>query len=903
MTMRLVAKLRHLLGRGARLRRLEEEMRTHVDLLTEEGLRQGLTLAEARRRAHLAFGNVLATREESEDALGWPRLESWVHDARIASRSLLRRPAFAASLVAILALGIGVTTAIFTLVRGVLWQPLPVPHPAELHVTLSKDHRPTRLSAPALRRLEADPAVVGRVLGYTDNCRLTLRVDNGAAEPVQGQFVNGGFFSALQIGALRGRVFTAADHPPGEPAALAVISWHWWQRKLAGDPEVVGRTLRLNGVNVTVIGVAPKSFAGVSLGASPDLWLPLGLHAALGAQPSAWSVSRDDKPIELRDWVRDEHVAWVMAMVRVTPGTATAQGALEAAWRPQLAAFSDVVEDPAARLELSRDVPHLAPSPEGYSSTRNRFRTVGLTLSLLVGAVILVTAANSSTLLLLRMLARTRELGVRLALGAGRWRLARGALMEGLVLSGAGAVLGLIIGLWLTPLLAEWLVPGAVDVLPGVNGAMLGLLAGLAVALGLGLGAGPAWLSAHLSPQTILQQRGAGLKGSLRLGRMLIVLQLALSVLLISVAASLALDLRRVLNAELGYARESVITTFFDYRAAGFTRPQEAGVTAHLRQAAAALPRVRAVGFAGSGVLSGSRSQSGVYFRGTGVKQPDDSVQTESIDEHYFSAMGMTLLRGRGFTADDRENTPHVAIISQRLAREVFGAADPIGRRFGFDQNPSPEDWEIVGIAGDARVNDVRADPAALFYLPLAQWGKSPHCLVVRVEGDAAIARELLRRQVSAAEPALMFTQWRTLEERVRQWVSNDVAAVRLTAGFGVLATLLAAIGVFGALGYLVASRSREIAVRLAIGAEPSRVGRDIVREALVLGLAGAALGLGLALALPHWLGSWMMTGLRTDWFAIALAVGAGLVAALLGGLWPARRAAKVDPLTLLRSE
>ncbi|MEJ1973490.1 MAG: ABC transporter permease [Lacunisphaera sp.] len=900
---RPVEKLRHFFGRTARLRRLEEEMRTHVDLLTEEGVRRGLARDEARRQAHLAFGNVLSTREETEAALGWPGLESLGLDLRIALRSLARRPAFALSLVLILALGLGVTTAIFTFVRGMLWQPLPVPNPQELYLAYDQTaaHRPFRLGAPTVHRLEADPATAGRVVAYAGNAQLALRLGDAPAEPVNAQFVSGGFFRGLQLGAARGRLLEPIDDELGRPRPVAVASWTWWQSKLGGDPAAIGRAIRLNGQEITVVGVTPPDFTGISLGSRPELWLPKGLHAGMRVQLSASTSSKGEGP-KLEDWVRDDRVSWLNIMVRAGPGgTAAAQAAIDAAWQPQLATLLDNIEDAGERAEFGKRRPILAPSPQGYSSTRNGFRGAGFTLSLLVAAMLCVTVANISTLLLLRMLGRSRELGVRLALGAGRWRLARGVLLEGVLLSFGGAAAGLLLSTWLTALLGRWLAPGVP--LPGVDATLLLGLALLAMILGLLLGALPAWLSARLSPQAILQQRATGGRGSLRFGRGLIVLQLAVSVLLVAVAASLALDFRRVVHADLGYARESVITTFFDVRGAGFGQEQDEAVKTRLRQAAIALPQVQAVGFAAGGALSNSTSTSGVFFRGEGVNQPKDSVQHEEIDEGYLGAMGMTLLRGRGFTADDRLGRPQAAIVSLRLARQIFGEANPVGRRFGFGPTADGDDWEIVGVVADSRVNGVREEPAPMFFLPQAQNQTPPGCLVIRVSGDAAAAREQLQKAVSAAEPTLMFSRWLTIEERVQQWMRNDLAAVRLTAGFSLLATLLAVIGVLGTLGYLVASRSREIAVRLAIGAEPGQVWRDLVREALRLGLAGAGLGLVLSLAVLSALGAKMMTGLHIDWLAITLAAVAGVLAAVVGGLLPARRAARVDPLALLKAE
>jgi predicted permease len=790
---------------------------------------------------------------------------------------------------------------VFSLLRGVLWQTLPAARPHELQRVARADGEPFLLSYPTVQRL-TEGGWGGRAIAYSNPTRVALRVDESPAEPLQVQFVHGDFFPALQFAPGLGRLLGPEDDRVAAPQAVAVVSWHWWRRRFDADPGIVGRTLRLNGQEVTVVGVAPERFAGVTLGDGVECWLPAGLHAPLRARPSALTFSRSG-PVPLDQWTRDERALWFNALLRVPPGTG-AQGALEAAWQPQLQAALDVFSDAETQAEWRRQPPRLHPAARGFSETREEFRRSGLTLAALVGAVLLVTAANTATLLLLRMLARRHEIGVRQALGASRWRLVRGAMLEGVLLSSLGAAAGVLVGVGLTPLLADWLVPGARDALPGLDRTLVGALAGLALLLGLSLGAAPAWIVARHAPQRALQQRDGSGPGSGRLGRALIVLQLALSVFLLGVAGAIALDLRRVMQAPAGYDRESVVAVFFNLAAAGIRPADQPAVLERLRAAAETLPQVRSVGFAAGGALSGSRSASGTFFRGAGARSPADrQIQHENIDHRYFEAMGMPLVRGRGFAETDRADSPRVAVISQRLAREVFGDADPVGRRFGFDREASAEDWEIIGVVPDARVNGVREEPPAMYYLPLTQWQDHAGCMVIRLDGDPAAALETLRRTVAAAEPGLVFSRWRTLEERAELWLGRDRAVARLTAGFGLLATALAALGVFGALGHLVASRSREIAVRLALGAEPARVWRGVLRDAVLLGLLGAGLGVLLAALLPHALGSWMLTGIRPDWGAIALAAGAGLLAAVLGGLLPARRAAQVDPLALLRSE
>lgn len=878
-------------------------MRTHLEMSIDEGIRSGLAPAEARRRAQLAFGNTLATREGVTDALGWPVLESIWQDLCQSARSLYRRPLFTLSLVAVLALGIGGTVSITSLVRSVLLAPLPVPHPDEIHLAVATiDGKPQLLSAPTLQRLASATTFRGGIAGYSDNCRVALGGDEQPVEPVAAQFVTVDFFRTLGVPAAYGRTFTAADDRLGEPAAVGVVSWEFWQRRFGGDPAAVGRTVRLNGLPVAVVGVAPKRFRGVSLGDDADLWLPLGLHAPLRVSPSHRTIS--DGPVVLDDRVRDDRVAWLNLLLRLPADCqADAAGALVAAWQPHCDRVAAIMHDPQDRAEYAKRAPRIVPAPQGYSNLRNGFRRTGLTLSLLVGAVVLVATANSATLLLLRLLSRTRELGVRLALGAGRLRLASGFMMEGLLLSAAGAAVGLLLAGGLTPLLAEWLVPGAVVGVGGVDGTLVGLLAVLAVLLGLVLGGVPAWFGARLAPQAVLQRQLGGPRGSLRFGRALIVFQLALSVVLIAVAGALALDLRRTLQASCGYARESVVTAQFNFASAGIEAVRQPAVLERLRTAARELPQVQAVGFAACGLLGGGRLSSRLYLRGDGVRQPADATQHENIDREYFSALGMTLLQGRVFEITDTAGSPRVALISQRLSREVFGGADPVGRRFGFGVKAGAEDWEIVGVVADARVNSVREEPPVLIYTPLTQWRQDAGFLAIRVAGDAEALRPALEARVKAVEPGLLFVRWLTVQERIERGVRNERATVRLTAGFGLLATLLAGIGVFGSLGYLVTTRSHAIAVRLAVGAAPGMVWRGVVCEAFWLGLCGALGGVILAWLLPLWMGAWLMAELRPSWLALGSAAASGLLAALLGGLLPARRAAKIDPLVLLKAE
>lgn len=900
--MRILRKLHNLFGRRARLRRLEEEMRTHVEFLVEEGVRSGLSPEEARRRAHLAFGNELATREESEASLGWPVLEAFWQELRLVCRGLVRRPALSLSVVGILALGIGATGALSSLIRAVYLTPLPVPHPEQIHLAMAPDGYPKLVSRPTVGRLASDPSLVGRVAGYSDVAGAALSVDGRPPESVSVQFVTSDFFRVLGVGAGQGRYFEGADDRVGEPSAVVVLSWSFWQRRLGGRAGVVGTELRFNGVPVTVVGIGPKEFRGVSLGNGADAWLPAGMHAPLRISPSCWTIS--DHHLRLDEWSRVDDASWLSLLLRIPPVAAADAGdALRTAWQPHLDRVLPIIRDAEERAEYTKTAPHLVQAPGGYSHVRGDLRRVGSTLALLVAAMVLATMTNSATLLLLRLLSRIRELGVRLALGAGRWRLTCGALLEGVVLSAVGAAGGLVFCWWFTPVVARWIVPAAED-LVGVDAGLVGALAVVGLVLGLLIGAAPAWAAARLLPQSVLQRRVVGSRESLRLGRGLIVVQLALSVLLVAMAGALALDLRRTLQASYGFTREAVITSRFRFSVAGIEADRQPAVLEHLRAVAKELPQVQSVAFAASGPLNNSTSRSRIWFRGDGVRQPTAGTQHECADPAYFETLGIPLLQGRGLAETDFSEARRVAVISRGLARATFGDSDPVGRRFGFSAEPGDDDdWEIVGVVADAMVNSVHASAPPMFYTPLTQWRNPASCIVVRVAGDAAGIRQSLASRIAAAEPTLLFSEWLTMEERIQRGVRDDRVTVRLTAGFGVLATLLAGIGVFGTLGYLVSSRSHGIAVRLAVGADPGAMWRGVVREAALLGLLGVAGGATCAWILPRWLGAWLTTELGVDWVAVLLAMTVGLLAAVVGSLLPARRAARIDPLVLLKAE
>lgn len=897
----LLARFRDWFRRRSLEADFDAEMRFHLEQLEEDLRGRGMSPAEARLAARREFGNATRAREDLRERAGFPLVDEFFRDLRHAWRGLRRRPMLACGVVLVLCIGLGGAGTLASLTRAVLFAPLPVPEADELHLVVAPERaEPERLSYQSVRRLDT-LLEGGSAAGYSGNGSFNVRREGQPLQRARGQLVTGNFFGLLGLEPLAGRLLTPADDAPGAPA-VAVASHAWALQAFGTAQAAIGQEVWVNQQLVAIVGVLPARFQAITFGQHSDLWLPASLQKPVHYAGNAWIFSNDDRPND-PDWTREERVKWMTALLRLPPrARPSAAAALEEAVKPQREQFILAVQDPAEREAIAHERLAVVQAPGGFSPVRTAFRPLSMLLAGLVATVLVVACANVSGLLLVRTLSRHRELGVRLALGSGRWRIARLGIAESLILCAGGALAGWILSLLLFPGLSHLLMAGR-DLHDGLlEPGQLAIMGGLTLLCAAMCGVGPALLIARMEPLGALAGHG-GLQGAAgRLGRWLVTAQLALAVLLVAVAATLGTEIARTIAADPGYARETVLSTDFDPRAGGYDRAGNAALVERLDGALRAVPGVVDVGFAFSGILNGSVSTSAVTFRDPLARIHAEHIQGEVVRPGYFAVTGMALLAGRDLSPDDRADSPNVAVINAALARRVFGDRDPIGQRFGFDTTPTESDFTIVGVVADAKVNSVRGPAPAVFYRCAAQ---SPDAdlrfIAVRVAGSPDAARQAARAALARSEPGLLFSTWRTLQERIVDDLGPSRAATRIATSFATIAIILASAGVAASLGYLVALRQRELALRIALGADPAQIRRGVLRDALKLGAAGAAIGLALAWSLPLIPAVASRLPASPDLFVGTVAAAVGLCATVAAGWAPARRAARADLLMLLK--
>lgn len=900
--MAFLARLRDFFRRRKIAANFDEEMAFHLEELTQRHLARGLSPAEARAAAQRDFGNVLQAREDLRAGAGFPTWDEIAGDFRIAWRGLRRRPWLSLSVVLILGLGLGAAATIYGLIDAVFLRPLPVPHPGELYAVASPDPNiPDRLSRGTVGRLEAD-LPPGSVAGYGGGARCTVQIGSQPAIRVNTRLVTGSFFQTLQVAPSAGRALEPDDDKPGAPGHVVMVSYTWAVTNFGVPQAAIGRELAVNRAPVTIVGVLPQSFHEVSVGQTTDLWFPAALQPTLRIFGNASISEGDDRPND-PDWNREERISWLQILVRVHPGQPVPVAALTRAWGVQRDNLMLAEDNDTGRNALRHRAWNLVPAPGGQSRLRDNFRATGWLLSSVVGVMLVLVCVNVSGLLLVRSMSRHREIGVRLALGAGSLRVVRLGFFEALLLSVAGGLGGWMLAQWALPATARLLAPGQeLDTALGLRS--IALMGALALVTAVLSALAPAlWLS-RVQPLGALAGRGGLGRAPVRFGRVLVVAQFALAVALVAVAAALGAELRRVAQADPGFERDHVVTALFDASAAGYDQKTVFPLLERLKSAALAVPGVTGASFSATGILAGSESNSTIHLRNAHARMPQGHSQHDSVMPDYFKVVGMPVLVGRDLTAADDEKAPRVAVITEAFAREVLGDVNPVGERFGFEAQPSDKDWTIVGVVADVRVNGVREAAPAMFYAPLRQWEASePSFLAVRFDGPEASVQESLRAALARAEPGLVLTSWKTLHKRMDDDLSGDLATTRLASIFGACAVILAGAGVAGSLGYLVVLRQRELALRMAIGAEPRTVFRSVLADSLKLGLLGGLLGVGLISLLP--LIPAVKTILTTPPGIIPALVAAlvVLLAALVAGAIPARRAARIDPIQMLKAE
>ena len=833
-------------------------------------------------------------------------MSTLIQDVKYAVRMLRKSPGFAAIAILTLALGIGANTAIFSLMNAVMLRDLPAKQPNQLVLFGggreggSDDALANTeiYSYPFYREIRAKDrsfSEVSAVMSVTFD-GLRVAVDNSASlEPVNMQLVSGTYFSMLGLNPVVGRTFSAAEDAPNGAHAVAVISDSWWKRRFHRDANVLGKTITFQSTVYTIVGVAPPEFFGTTVGDSADVWIPLSMEKEIS---TGWN-GLDDKTFQS-----------LYLFARLKPGVTVAQAQAEVntlaqqLWREQ--AGPSLSHEQQERLQHA--FIELTPGGRGVSRLRFQF---SLPLEILMGVValvLLIACANIANLLLARATARERKMAVRMALGAGRARLVRQMLTENLLLALIGGALGIWLASWANGALLAMVSGGPeplpLDVAPDARILAFTLLISIATVLLFGIA--PALRTTRVELTTALKEGkgSAGTGGRRAMANALIVAQVALSLVLLIGAGLFLRSIMNLENAPTGFNRDNVL--LFGLDPAGY-KPDTRLVNLYqsIEQRIEAAPGVRSASVSFFTFNEGEWDDPVTPFGNSPASGIENDVVENVVGQGYFATMGIPLLEGRVFGPQDTATSPKVAVINETMARNYFPGVSPIGRRFAVnDQGKLSAPFEVVGVVKDAKYFSPRERPHPAAYYPYTQ---DVHVfyydLSVRYSGSARPIVAEVRQAVSAVDPRVLVTYQSTLSEKVDRSIAAQSLVSKLSTFFGLLAAFLACIGIYGVMSYAVSRRTREIGIRMAIGAERGDVLRMVMSEVTKLVALGLAIGIPAALAADLWATS-LLFGLKpTDPLTLAVATALLLMVALFAGYLPARRATKVDPIVALRYE
>lgn len=828
--------------------------------------------------------------------MGW-----LTQNLRQASRALVKAPGFTAVVVLTLALGIGANTAIFTLMDQVLMRALPVEDPASL-VTLDAP-------GPNRGRLEGDHALsYPMFVDFRDKntvfsgvfarfpVGLTMLHEN-RSERVRGDLVTGGYFQVLGLRAAAGRLLGPSDDvvPGGHP--VAVLSHGFWLRRFGGSQAIIGKTIRLNGQPMTVIGVSPAGFNGTDTGRAPDLFVPVAMKAQM---------------TPTYDGLHDRRYIWLQVMARLKPGVSREQAsaAMNVLFRQIREQEIKEIQTTSARFKKRFVETRLLVEAggRGFSGVRDQFSTPLVVLMSLVGLVLLIACANVANLLMARAPARQREIGIRLALGASRGRIVGQLVAESLMLSLLGGLLGILVSIWTGHLLLGALPFESASRTFTSAPDLRVLLFALAVSLltGVLFGLVPAWQTARPQLLSSLKEEGGSVvsTGHVRLRKGLVVAQVALSLLLLVGAGLFVRSLWNLRALNPGFRVEGLTTFSLDPTLSGYSDARSRALFKQLLEAIGQQPGVLHVSLASTTPLSGDLAISTVSVEGYKAKDGEDmNPHVNWVGPGFLETMGIPLAAGRDFTAADVAGAPRVAIVSEKMAHYFFGNLNPIGRRFGFGRG-QPTDIEIVGVAKDGKDLDLRSDVARLVYIPFDQEeGLGGMSFFVRTASAGSLSADALRRIVRQFDPGIPVVDVKSMAAVANESLFVERMVAMLTACFGALATLLAAVGLYGVMTYAVVRRTREIGLRMALGADRRSVVWLVMREVVILVVAGVGLGLPLAIAFSHVVRAQLFGVSQADPLTFVAAAIILVTVALVAGYVPAAAASRVDPMIALRHE
>lgn len=864
---------------------LKEELREHLEQQITENVARGMPQEEARYAAMRSLGGITQIEQQCRDARGGSVFEDFVQDLRYGFRQLCRSPGFSALAILCLTLGIGANAAVLSWVEGILFRPYPaVAHQERLFAvggTARGKSEGNGLSWPDFLDLRrnctlCEDSFVSKITGST----LSI---GERAERATGSIVSANYFDAIGVRPTLGRGFEPGEDLGNNSHPVVVISYQLWRNRFKGDADIIGKMQRFNNVPHTIIGVAPEGFYGTFVGWAMQFWVPASMEETF--ESGGYKLE-------------DRGARWIEAYVRLKPGVSRTQA------QQEISAIAAHLETnyPATNRGCGIGLWPLWQTP--FNNARTMLPTLEV-MGVVVAFVLLIACANVGNLLLVRSFARRHELSIRLAIGASRVRLLKQLLTEGLMLSALGTAGGLLAAYWCRHALVLLLPTrsGISMYLPGeIDGRVMSWSAGICVIVTLIVGLIPAFQTRNLDLAGPLKAESSGVvgaRGKAWMRSALVVFQVCLSFILLVGAALLLESLQKIRTASPGFTTTSVVTTGVSMVAAGYDVPQAKIFQDELIDRLSALPGVQSAAFAQFTPL-GYGTYSSTPIAVDGYQPPPDeqpAIDYNQVSPGYFATLGIPLLSGREFTRTDDENAPLVAIVNRTMMMRYWRGQDPVGRRLQVKGG-----WaRVVGVTADSKYESMRESPKPFFYVPLRQDFERGPVLNIRTNQPLPSLRAAVAQEVHALDPNLALYEMITLQEQVNRSTSPQLVAVTLVSILGGLALLLAGVGLYGVMSYAVAQSTRELGLRMALGAGAANLLRLVISRGLQLTAGGVLFGAIAALALTRLLGKLLYNVSPHDPWVFGLALAVMATTAISACLLPAWRASRTNPARVLR--
>ncbi len=899
---------------------MDAEVRFHLEARAADLMQSGLPSQKAMRQARLEFGSVASHKDEMRNSLNLRWWDDLWCDLRYAARILRKSPGFTAIAVGSLALAIGANATIFSVANEMLYERLKVPHPEQLQLFAMTGDKHVAVhsswgdwntipggrtllhsfSYPIYQQLRKDNKVLQEIFAFKLLGRANVTID-GSAQAVQLELVSGNFYDQLQVKPALGRAIVSSDDGAPGTGAVATISNAFWQRSFGGSPNVLGKVISVNTIPVTIVGVNPRGFTGANNAqSSPEVFMPLSMIPLLRAELG------NDGPL-----LSSNKVFWIQMMARSKPGVPIeqARAALEVALIAAMRSTPTVKKDDTMPTLLLED------GSKGMNFAARQFAKPLYVLLALVGFVLLLACANIANLMLARASTRQREMGVRLALGAGRWRILRQVLTESLMISAMGGALGFILGYMGRTTLPKLLANAweQTDINVPFDWRVFAFTATVTIVTGVLFGIAPAWASTRAEIGAALKE---GSKTATRhrkgwSGKAIVAFQIALSTMLVVGAGLFLRTLINLNSIDPGFRTDHLLLFDISAPSKQYPAPKDVALHARIEEALRSVPGVEGVTLSDNPLIANNMSNADFNIQGAPEverKREDNSGLADLADvgPDFLPVMGIPLIAGRGFTAQDANSPQQVAVINQALARQFFPHDNPIGKRFSTEESKNTDrKWtEIVGVVGDTRYTNLKDEPPALhfdLYRQLPEIGGVTYIVRTQMKPEAIVSS--LRAAVQKVDRDLPLMDIRTQQQQIDATTQQERIFASLTAGFGVLALALACVGIYGIMAYTVSQRTNEIGIRLALGAERKQVRGMVLREASWLAILGVVVGLAVALGLSQLVKS-MLYGLKPADPASFAGAGCLLLGVALIAAWiPALRASRVEPMEALRHE